>query len=377
MLSVIHTLGEIYRLTSIFLAGPTARQEEGEPPVPSWRKEAVEELLDAGFDGIIYYPEWPNGIKPDDWTYSRQVSWEVDAMTAATVILFWIPRTESLPGFTTNVEFGEWFRSEKIVIGSPEGAIKNEYLKERCYMKGIPWNYSLKKTVKHALATVSLIKANLLAARPGTNRCPQCNSDQIYFDPMAGNYFCDNCQTIGGAALHAPDCTGLRREEVTEFIDFLMIRLNGIGKYNRIQSTEAAQTREAMLSQVVNRLGELYGKVAESDDVKVANPPEKGEVPEELYNYLQEHLRGTYLDTFGGYQSKYGTVSPVLMLDRDGNPTEDQSKCVMPWAVHFREGMHVRNLIRSSGFCPDWDPHTMDDLWIPIVTEILRREGQS
>ncbi len=55
--------------------------------------------------------------------------WERIALTDATVILFWIPRKlPDMAGFTTNVEFGYWLHSGKVVYGRPEDASKIKYL---------------------------------------------------------------------------------------------------------------------------------------------------------------------------------------------------------------------------------------------------------
>lgn len=35
-------------------------------------------------------------------------------MHAASVILFWIPRSDKNPARTTNVEFGEWYKKEGV-----------------------------------------------------------------------------------------------------------------------------------------------------------------------------------------------------------------------------------------------------------------------
>ena len=55
--------------------------------------------------------------------------WEREALTDATVIVFWIPRKlPEMPAFTTNVEFGYWLRSGKVIYGRPDDAAKIKYL---------------------------------------------------------------------------------------------------------------------------------------------------------------------------------------------------------------------------------------------------------
>lgn len=149
-------------LDSIFLAGPTYRAQPGEELQTGWRKDAISYLEKLGFQGDVFVPEWRDGKKPDEWTYSRQVSWEGSHLKSATVILFWIPRDlKNLPAFTTNTEFGEWLNSGKIVVGAPDSAEKNEYLKERCGQMGIIWQNDLNNLCKQAIKFIQDLKGKL------------------------------------------------------------------------------------------------------------------------------------------------------------------------------------------------------------------------
>lgn len=108
---------------SIFLAGPTPRGEN----VISWRAEACEILKQLGFDGVVYVPEYSTWKPKDD--YVDQAMWERIALTNATVILFWVPRKlPNMGAFTTNVEFGYWLHSGKVIYGRPNDASKIKYL---------------------------------------------------------------------------------------------------------------------------------------------------------------------------------------------------------------------------------------------------------
>lgn len=108
---------------SIFLAGPTPR---GENEV-SWRKEAVSILEELGFDGLVYIPEYSTW-KPKE-SYVDQAMWERNALTNAKVIVFWIDRKiPEMAGFTTNVEFGYWLPTGKVLYGRPDEAPKIKYL---------------------------------------------------------------------------------------------------------------------------------------------------------------------------------------------------------------------------------------------------------
>ena len=55
--------------------------------------------------------------------------WERLALTEASVITFWIPRKlPDMPAFTTNVEFGYWLPTGKVIYGRPNDAVKIKYL---------------------------------------------------------------------------------------------------------------------------------------------------------------------------------------------------------------------------------------------------------
>ena len=108
---------------SIFLAGPTPRGENAE----SWRTKACNIIEQLGFDGIVYVPEYSTWKPKTD--YVDQAQWERDALSNASVIAFWIPRTlPDMPAFTTNVEFGYWLHTGKVLYGRPDDAKKIKYL---------------------------------------------------------------------------------------------------------------------------------------------------------------------------------------------------------------------------------------------------------
>ncbi len=108
---------------SIFLAGPTPRNKDAR----SWRIEACNILENIGFDGLVYVPEYSNW-KPKE-SYVDQAMWERIALSEATTIVFWIPRhLPDMPAFTTNVEFGYWLHTGKVVYGRPDNAEKIKYL---------------------------------------------------------------------------------------------------------------------------------------------------------------------------------------------------------------------------------------------------------
>lgn len=116
---------------SIFLAGPALRSNQKE--LYNWRVTALETLDKLHFDGVVYVPD-----KKDVQSVCHEddrINWEWKALDKCTTILFWVPRKiDTLPGFTTNVEFGLYVGSNKVVYGRPLDSEKNHYL-DRLYYK--------------------------------------------------------------------------------------------------------------------------------------------------------------------------------------------------------------------------------------------------
>lgn len=79
---------------------------------------------------------------------------------------------------------------------------------------------------------------------------------------------------------------------------------------------------------------------------------------------LRKWLGPDGLECFRGYKEKYGTVSPVFSEILEGFD--------IPHPVHFREGMFVRNFLRSLPECKDWDAIKLDDSWIAIIEEVIK-----
>ena len=116
---------------AIFLAGPCPRVDYD----TDWRLDAFKALERLNFKGTVITPTNTNYSKLESvFSYSaesalaRQTAWEREAMSIASAIVFWIPRSQKLPGFTTNIEFGEWFRKPRVFAGWPDGAEKTRYL---------------------------------------------------------------------------------------------------------------------------------------------------------------------------------------------------------------------------------------------------------
>lgn len=174
-MKVVYALEDVSLITqpTIFLAGPTYR----EPGRRSWRADALELLKKHEFKGQVLVPEPRNVMEiggewgPDQ--YEDQINWEhACLLSVSQVVMFWIPRDlQTLPGFTTNIEFGIlWGRIDdnkanhvEMVVGFPPDAPATKYIDNLCRRRCITLNYSLEATVQAAVrvyAPVSTVAFN-------------------------------------------------------------------------------------------------------------------------------------------------------------------------------------------------------------------------
>lgn len=132
---------------SVFLAGPTPR----DPNTKSWRPDFIKDLQDSGFRGAVITPE-PK-VFVDNYDYDKQVEWENEGLTKADLIIFWVPRDlDNMPGFTTNIEFGEWMKSGKCVLGYPKTAPKMNYLFYKAKKYNMPVFHTTKEVCEYVVS---------------------------------------------------------------------------------------------------------------------------------------------------------------------------------------------------------------------------------
>lgn len=118
---------------SIFLAGPSPRKKAPH----GWRHDALTILKELNFDGEVFIPipkeKFNGGDDKADWNYDNQVKWECDGRNLADILLFWVERDvpNGLPGFTTNIEFGEDLKTHKMVYGRPDKMSHTSYMDKR------------------------------------------------------------------------------------------------------------------------------------------------------------------------------------------------------------------------------------------------------
>jgi hypothetical protein len=112
---------------------------------------------------VVFVPEAREGGFDGGW--SEQIAWEDACLNASDVIAFWIPRDlTTMPGLTTNVEWGRWESSGKVVLGAPPDAPRMRYLRHYAARYQVPTAESLEATLDAALA---LLHQRQPARRPG------------------------------------------------------------------------------------------------------------------------------------------------------------------------------------------------------------------
>ncbi len=136
---------------SVFLAGPVPRS----PEVPSWHPEAIG-LLRRGWAGpgrlVVFAPEPREGVAVEG---TDSMDWEEDGLHRSDVVLFWIPRElPSMPGLTTNIEWGSLHASGRAVLGVPPGAASVDYPLRQARAHAVPVARTLEQTVDNALKAI-------------------------------------------------------------------------------------------------------------------------------------------------------------------------------------------------------------------------------
>lgn len=96
----------------------------------------------------VFAPEG-RGWKP--LKYDR-FAWEDRWLSTVDVIAFWVPRDmTTMPALNTNIEFGRWESSQRLVFGAPADAANVTYLQECAQRVGAPVRQTLDATMAAAI----------------------------------------------------------------------------------------------------------------------------------------------------------------------------------------------------------------------------------
>lgn len=120
---------------AVYLGGPAGRS--------GWRRQAVDLLQAAGYQGVVYLPEPRDGrrrIPPE-----RLSGWTAAAQHHADAILFFVPPEHGGDALAFE-DWGRWQRSGKAVFGAPHGAPVNVHRVAAARLR-VPSGYSLAEVI--------------------------------------------------------------------------------------------------------------------------------------------------------------------------------------------------------------------------------------
>lgn len=86
----------------------------------------------------------------------------------------------------------------------------------------------------------------------------------------------------------------------------------------------------------------------------------KRPIPPELIKKTKDWLGVDGHQFFDELLEVHGRIDAVFMEGR------------VPHPVHFREGMQIRNFMRLSNMCDDWNDHDFDDNWVELIERALK-----
>jgi len=82
-------------------------------------------------------------------------------------------------------------------------------------------------------------------------------------------------------------------------------------------------------------------------------------ISDELVKKVRKWLGKDGLEFFEWCLKEHGRIDAVYM--KEG----------IPYPVHFRDGMSVRNYMRYTRLCKKWYDHDFDDNWVRVVQKAL------
>lgn len=97
---------------------------------------------------------------------------------------------------------------------------------------------------------------------------------------------------------------------------------------------------------------------------------------------LREFLGEEGLAFFSDIRERFGRISAIghmgpgssrvlTSAEASSQRKADPSLLLIPHPVHFREGMQVRNFLRTLSECKDWTSHDLDDRWEGLVERAI------
>ncbi|MCK5017791.1 MAG: hypothetical protein KAS32_12075 [Candidatus Peribacteraceae bacterium] len=89
------------------------------------------------------------------------------------------------------------------------------------------------------------------------------------------------------------------------------------------------------------------------------------ELIDDCYDGLREEGRKFFSEWIKEYGKEWDAACGSVEI------AEDYS---IPHPIHLREGMQIRNFMRESGYCDDYDSHAFDNKWGSLIEEVLKKD---
>jgi len=151
--------------------------------------------------------------------------------------------------------------------------------------------------------------------------------------------------------------------------------------FNEIKSTENvdAKTAKARAEKIVKNFRNALGDMSEfigADEVLYEDMPKRErlgdgimerEISPELIKETRKWLGKDGFTFFTELKKEHGRYDAVF-ADSSIHGSIHGS---IPHPVHFREGMQVRNHMRNTGLCKDWNDHDFDDSWVSLIEKVV------
>ena len=104
----------------------------------------------------------------------------------------------------------------------------------------------------------------------------------------------------------------------------------------------------------------LDGKEIDLDaEIKEYIEKHKHKVTPQVVEAVRGFIKEDGVNYFKTLYEEHGTVSPVLNAGG------------IPHSVHLNEGMQIRNFLRGTKYCKDWNDHDYDNLWAVIIDKLI------
>lgn len=107
---------------AIFLAGPCPRSNYRET---DWREKIYDIFDSLEFHGTLINPTNDKYDATNKDELKIQTDWENEGMKRASAIIFWLDRSATHPGFTSNVEIGMWLGKKGVFVAMPPECTSN------------------------------------------------------------------------------------------------------------------------------------------------------------------------------------------------------------------------------------------------------------